>query len=66
MRWRGLHRALYPLAGVAVILLVWQGYTSIFKVNRIVLPSPTDILWASVARYDLLLRETWPTLLESV
>jgi NitT/TauT family transport system permease protein len=66
MRWRGLHRALYPLAGVAAILALWQGYTYVFKVNRIVLPSPTDILWASVSRYDLLLRETWPTLLESV
>jgi NitT/TauT family transport system permease protein len=66
MTWRKLHRALYPLAGVAVILVAWQAYTQAFGVSRIVMPSPTDIFWASVSRYDLLLRETWPTLLESV
>lgn len=66
MTWRKLHRALYPLAGVAVILIAWQTYTQAFGVSRIVMPSPTDIFWASVSRYDLLLRETWPTLLESV
>jgi NitT/TauT family transport system permease protein len=66
MRWRGLHRALYPLAGVAVMLAVWQGYTALFGVSRIVLPSPLDIFRASVARHDLLLRETWPTLIETV
>jgi len=66
MKWRRLHRALYPLAGVAVILALWQFYTKTFGVSRIVLPSPSDIFWASVQRYDLLIRETWPTLLESV
>jgi NitT/TauT family transport system permease protein len=63
---RALRRALYPLLGVAVILLVWQGYTRLLGVSRIVLPSPSDILMASIERYDLLLRETWPTFLESV
>jgi ABC-type nitrate/sulfonate/bicarbonate transport system ATPase subunit/ABC-type nitrate/sulfonate/bicarbonate transport system permease component len=66
MTWRKLHRALYPLAGVAVILIAWQTYTQAFGVSRMVMPSPSDIFWASVSRYDLLLRETWPTLLESV
>jgi len=66
MTWRSLHRALYPLAGVAVILVLWEAYTRIFGVSRIVLPSPSDIFFACVARYDLLIRETWPTLLESV
>jgi NitT/TauT family transport system permease protein len=61
-----LRRAIYPFVGVAVLLLLWQGYTRVFAVSRIVLPSPLDILFASVERYDLLLRETWPTFLESV
>ena len=61
-----VRRALYPLLGIAVILLVWQGYTRLLGVSRIVLPSPSDILMASIERYDLLLRETWPTVLESV
>jgi NitT/TauT family transport system permease protein len=63
---RALQRAIYPLTGVAVILALWQGYTWMFGISRIVLPSPSDILLASIARYDLLLRETWPTFLESV
>jgi NitT/TauT family transport system permease protein len=63
MKWREL---LYPLVGVSLILVAWQVYTQGFGVSRIVMPSPTDIFWASVQRYDLLLKETWPTLLESV
>jgi NitT/TauT family transport system permease protein len=52
--------------GVGVILLIWQAYTRVFAVSRIVLPAPSDIVLASIERYDLLLRETWPTFLESV
>jgi NitT/TauT family transport system permease protein len=63
---RQLQRVVYPLAGLFAILVLWQGYTQFFGISRIVLPSPMDILWASIARYDLLLHETWPTLLESV
>jgi NitT/TauT family transport system permease protein len=66
MKWGMLGRAIYPLIGVAAILLLWQAYTKLFAVSRIVLPSPVDILLASIARYDILLRETWPTFLESV
>jgi NitT/TauT family transport system permease protein len=66
MNRRALERVIYPLTGVAVILALWQGYTWMFGISRIVLPSPSDILLASIARYDLLLRETWPTFLESV
>jgi NitT/TauT family transport system permease protein len=63
---RHIKNGLYPLLGVAVIIAFWQGYTQFFAVNRIVLPSPADILWASLANWDSLLRESWPTFLESV
>jgi len=66
MKWRALGRVIYPLIGVAVMVLLWQAYTQVFAVSRIVLPSPLDIVAASIARYDILLRETWPTFLESV
>lgn len=66
MTFRGVRNALYPLVGVAIILLIWQLYTDLFGINRIVLPSPTDILWASVANWPVLLSECWPTFLESV
>ncbi|HVY59906.1 MAG TPA: ABC transporter permease [Xanthobacteraceae bacterium] len=66
MKIRSPQRFVYPLMGIVVIVLLWQAYTSYFAVSRIVLPSPVDIFLVSVQRYDLLLRETWPTLLESV
>jgi len=66
MTFRDVRNAFYPLVGVAIILLIWQLYTYLCGINRIVLPSPTDILWASVTSWHVLLRECWPTFLESV
>jgi len=63
---RDLKTALYPLVGVAVILVIWQVYVSTFGVNRIVLPGPFDILNASITNWQILLKESWPTFLESV
>jgi NitT/TauT family transport system permease protein len=63
---RSITNAVYPLIGIAVILIAWQVYTSAFAINRIVLPSPLDILQASIAHWDALLRESWPTFLESM
>ncbi len=62
-RWQ---RSLYPVAGLVIILAVWQIYTSWSGISRIVLPSPVDIGLVSFRRYDLLLKETWPTLIETV
>jgi NitT/TauT family transport system permease protein len=58
--------AVFPLLGIAIILVAWQTYTHVFAINRIVLPSPLDIFKASIANWDALLRESWPTFLESV
>jgi NitT/TauT family transport system permease protein len=66
MTLRDIRSAIYPLLGVSVILLAWQIYTHVFAINRIVLPSPLDILRASILHWDVLLRESWPTFLESV
>lgn len=66
MTFRDIRTAAYPLFGIAVIVVAWQLYTHIFHINRIVLPSPLDIARASVAHWDLLFRETWPTFMESV
>jgi len=66
MTLRDLKNALYPLLGIAAILAIWQIYVSAFGVNRIVLPGPFDILHASVNNWSILLKETWPTFLESV
>ena len=66
MRSAQAHRIIYPLLGFALIVVAWQSYVDLFEVSKIVLPSPIDILHVSWRRYDLLLQETWPTLLESV
>jgi NitT/TauT family transport system permease protein len=59
-------RLIYPLVGLAVIIVIWQAYADLFRISRIVLPSPSDILYASWRNFGLLLQETWPTFLESV
>ena len=66
MTFRDVRNAIYPLVGISAILLIWQLYTHFLGINRIVLPSPLDILWASISNWDVLLRESWPTFLESV
>jgi NitT/TauT family transport system permease protein len=63
---RQWQRSLYPVAGLVIILVVWQIYTSWSGISRIVLPSPVDIGLVSFKRYDLLLKETWPTLIETI
>ncbi len=57
--------ALYPLLGVAALIVAWQLYVHLFAVSRIVLPSPADILQASIIHWNALLRESWPTFMES-
>jgi NitT/TauT family transport system permease protein len=61
-----LQQSAYPAIGLVVIVLLWQGYTSLSGITPLVLPSPADIALVSVRRYDLLLHETWPTLMETV
>lgn len=61
-----IKNAVFPLLGVAVIVVAWQAYTHVFAISRIVLPSPLDILDASIANWGALLRESWPTFFESV
>jgi NitT/TauT family transport system permease protein len=61
-----LWQSAYPAIGLAVILLIWQAYTTLSGITRIVLPSPLDILTASIQHHDILLAETWPTLVETI
>ena len=66
MRFRDAHHAIYPFVGFAAIVVIWEAYVQIFRISRIVLPSPTDIFLASVSHGGELLSETWPTLIESI
>jgi NitT/TauT family transport system permease protein len=66
MKDRQAHRLAYPLVSFALIVVIWQFYVQFFEVSKIILPSPLEILQVSWTRYDLLLKESWPTFLESV
>jgi NitT/TauT family transport system permease protein len=61
-----LRRSIYPLIGIVGLLGLWQGYTSLSGISQIVLPSPLDIALVSIKQYNLLLQQTWPTLIETV
>jgi NitT/TauT family transport system permease protein len=63
---QSLGRSAYPLVGLVVILALWQIYTSVTGISPLVLPSPMEIASVSVKRYDLLLQQTWPTLVETI
>lgn len=63
---RRTYQWLYPVVGFVFILAVWQAYVDWSQISKIVLPSPADIVRTSISRYDLLLRETWPTASESI
>lgn len=60
-----LRFVVFPMIGVAIVLIVWEAYVDLFGVNRIVLPSPHGILEATGNNLALLMRETWPTFVES-
>jgi NitT/TauT family transport system permease protein len=60
------HRLIYPFAGFAVIVILWQLYVDLTQMSTIVLPSPLDIMRTSWRSADLLARETVPTALESL
>lgn len=66
MKWHQLQRAMYPVMSLLGIIAVWQVYTSLSGISRLVLPSPSDIVLVSISRYDLLLHETWPTVIETL
>jgi NitT/TauT family transport system permease protein len=66
MTLKSVRNSTYPLLGVFVIVLAWQFYTDIFHVSPIVLPSPLDVLRASIANWEALFSQSWPTFLESV
>ncbi|UUP15920.1 ABC transporter permease [Nitratireductor thuwali] len=60
------YRSIFPLVGILVILIAWQIYTDVFNVSRVVLPSPTDIFFATTENFSQLARHAWPTFLECV
>ena len=59
-----LRRAFYPLAGTAIILVLWHYYVILMRVPLVVLPSPIQVAVALSTEWKILLEETWVTALE--
>ena len=66
MRSRLLSQTMYPLAGVALIIVAWALACWIGNIPTVVLPSPDKVLRSIVIRGDLLLSEGWITLKETL
>ena len=64
----GRHMAnlLFPLAGTAIILLLWHFYVVLLEVPIIVLPTPLQVLQALVQESKTLSEEAWVTAQECV
>jgi NitT/TauT family transport system permease protein len=61
-----LVRVLLPVAGLALLILLWHFYVVAFDVAPAVLPKPAQVLDATLANWRLIVSEGWITLLESV
>src|ERR1041385_7045200 len=57
---------IYPLAGTAILILIWHYYVVLMKVPIVVLPTPGQVLNAIVQESKALLEEGWVTALECV
>jgi NitT/TauT family transport system permease protein len=56
----------YPVAGAAMILALWAIACAVFRIPEVVLPAPDRVFVAFVDSADMILREGWVTLLETV
>jgi NitT/TauT family transport system permease protein len=66
MRSRLVLQLLYPLAGVALIIVVWVLACWLINIPTVVLPSPDKVLRSFVLRGDLLISEGWITFKETL
>jgi NitT/TauT family transport system permease protein len=63
---RYLARILYPLAGMAIIVLAWHYYVVLLRVPQVVLPGPWPVVAAMTTQWGILVEEAWVTLLECI
>jgi NitT/TauT family transport system permease protein len=56
----------FPVVGVALMLLAWHLVIKLFHVEPYVAPSPGEVWTALLENQDLLLANLWPTMIEAV
>lgn len=57
---------LYPTVAVVVLLAVWEILVATLDINQALLPAPTEIWRSGIENIDVILRESWPTVYETV
>jgi NitT/TauT family transport system permease protein len=55
-----------PLAAFVGLLLAWEAGVRLFDVQPFIAPAPSEVVATLFAERDLLLRNLWPTLIESL
>lgn len=55
-----------PVVTAAAILFIWQAGVRIFEVPTYIAPAPTDVLAVFANEFPLLVRNFWPTFIESL
>jgi NitT/TauT family transport system permease protein len=63
---RSITRFLYPLAGAAIIVLIWHYYVVLMQVPVVVLPTPLQVLKSMINDAKILTEEGWVTALECI
>jgi NitT/TauT family transport system permease protein len=63
---RGLARFIYPIAGTAIIILIWHYYVVLMQVPVVVLPTPLQVLKSMIDDARILAEEGWVTALECI
>lgn len=61
-----LTNAAIPLGTAIALLLIWQFGVRLFEVPTYIAPAPTDIFHVFRTEFPLLMRNFWPTFIESV
>jgi NitT/TauT family transport system permease protein len=56
----------YPLSGVIVLVALWAFLCVYLDIPTVVLPTPDKVLFAFIARFDLIVSEGWVTLKETM
>jgi NitT/TauT family transport system permease protein len=61
-----IREAFFPILAGLVLLVLWQGGVRAFGIRRVLLPTPTDILYSFAEQGNLLFGHIWPTVWECV
>jgi NitT/TauT family transport system permease protein len=63
LQWR---RRLLPLVGILCVIVLWAAVVYVLKVPPFVAPSPKAVARTLALKYDMLLRNLWPTAVEAI